>query len=169
MKRLLALTLLLAAPALGRQEAFDEEGAEVVNEEKNFALRTPNDDWDIMPADPDQKVDAYVLTQYALNAGEQSAFGELRVSALGLARSWVKKPLTGFAEEWRDIYEGHLLNTRERKETTGTLGGAESLTIDVTGDWQSGEAQRIASGVGRASRVGWCGAGGLDYPASTPY
>ena len=76
MKRLLALTLLLAAPALGRQEAFDEEGAEVVNEEKNFALRTPNDDWDIMPADPDQSVDAYVLTQYALNEGEQAAYGQ---------------------------------------------------------------------------------------------
>ena len=143
MKRLLALSLLLAAPTLAWQGAFDEEeGSEVVNEEKNFALRTPNEDWDIMPANPDQKVDAYVLTQYALNEGEQAAFGELRVSALGLARSWVRKPLIKFAEEWRDIYEGHLLNTRERKETTGTLGGAESLTIDVTGDWQSGEARR---------------------------
>lgn len=144
MKRLLALALLLAAPALAWQGAFDEEeeGAEVVNEEKNFALRTPNDDWDIMPADPDQGVDAYVLTQYALNEGEQAAFGELRVTALGLARSWVRKPLVKFAEEWRDVYEGHLLNTRERKETTGTLGGAESLTIDVTGDWESGEARR---------------------------
>ncbi|MFQ5844351.1 MAG: hypothetical protein ACE5JG_05105 [Planctomycetota bacterium] len=131
--------LLLALPLLAQD---DDEGEVLSNEELNFSMRTPNDDWVIMPGDPERQNYAYFLTEYAVDPSELEARGELRLQVLPLPRKWLKRSLASFAMEWKDVYEGHLANPRDRKETSGTLGGQESLTIDVTGDWGAGEGRR---------------------------
>jgi hypothetical protein len=141
MHRAAVLLLMLAVPA-----AALPDGDRTVKDEKlNFEISIPEDsiDWKIETIDEARKKQgeaALLSTTFADSSPVASC--QVRVMVIPLARTIARMPLAKIQDKWKEHFESHLSNPRDRKETAGKFGEVEYSKVDVKGDYESGIHQR---------------------------
>jgi hypothetical protein len=139
--RTTVLLLLFAVTAA----ALPDESKTVKDEKLNFEISLPKDsiDWKIEEIDEARRKQgeaALLSTEFA--DSDPLASCQVHVMVIPLAKTMARTPLSKIQDKWKEHFESHLANPRDRKETAGKFGEVEYSRVDVKGDYLAGIHQR---------------------------